>query len=58
MHMEGLISLLMESPLYYEVPVNERLHLVKYLTNKYPELLNDINLSLNSTQNKPPVKLN
>lgn len=37
--MRRLISILLESPLYLKLPLKERLRLLKYLADKYLQLL-------------------
>jgi hypothetical protein len=37
--MKQLVSILMESPLYFQISVEERLRLLKYLADKYLETL-------------------
>lgn len=40
-NMRNLISILMESPLYFDLPLWERVRLLKYLDGKYHEVFEE-----------------
>lgn len=37
--MKRLVAILLESPLYFKLPLKERLRLLKYLANRYLRFL-------------------